>query len=74
MTTEKLVPVRAPVRVPILKIQIPFAGPSRVKVPVNVAAASTVDTGPKRHVREGARQGLVTRLGRERGVRAGKSL
>jgi hypothetical protein len=40
MTTEKAVPVRAPVpRVPILKIQVPFAGPSSVKTPVNVAAA-----------------------------------
>ena len=40
MTTEKLVPVRAPVPpVPILKIQTPSAGPSSVNVPVNVAAA-----------------------------------
>ena len=41
MTTEKSVPVSAPVpRVPILKIQVPSAGPSSVNVPVNSAAAS----------------------------------
>jgi hypothetical protein len=40
MTTEKWVPVRAPVpRVPILKIQVPFEGPLSVNTPVNVAAA-----------------------------------
>src|SRR5450759_4231344 len=41
MTTEKLVPVRAPVPlVPILKIQTPVEGPLRVNVlPVDVAAA-----------------------------------
>src|SRR5207237_2762360 len=40
-TAEKPVPVRAPVPlVPILKIQIPFAGPASVAWPVNVAAAS----------------------------------
>ena len=43
VTTLKPVPVSAPVpRVPILKIQIPFAGPSSVSTPpVEVAAAST---------------------------------
>src|SRR2546430_11375567 len=41
MTTEKLVPVRAPVpRVPILKVQLAFGGPVSVNTPVNVAAAS----------------------------------
>ena len=43
MTTEekKLVPVRAPFALaPILKIQIPFAGPLSVNWPVNVAAAA----------------------------------
>ena len=41
MTTEKLVPVRAPVAlVPILKIQMPVDGPASVNVPVSVAAAS----------------------------------
>ena len=47
ITTEKLVPVRAPVGSaggvasadPILKVQIPFDGPSSVNTPVNAAAA-----------------------------------
>jgi hypothetical protein len=43
MTTEKLVPVSAPVPlVPILKIQIPLEGPLSVNtLPVDVAAAAT---------------------------------
>src|SRR6185503_9674526 len=41
ITTEKLVPVSAPVPlVPILKSQVAFAGPLRVNTPVSVAAAS----------------------------------
>ena len=41
MTTEKVVPVRAPVpRVLTLKSQVPFAGPLSVNTPVNAAAAS----------------------------------
>ena len=41
LTTERPVPVRAPVpSVPILKIQIPSAGPSRVHTPPEVSAAS----------------------------------
>ena len=41
LSGDKLVPVRAPVpMVPILKVQIPVAGPSSVNAPVNVAAAS----------------------------------
>ncbi len=41
VTTEKRVPVRAPVPpVPILNSQIPVEGPASVNVPVSVAAAS----------------------------------
>src|SRR6266550_1710532 len=40
MTTEKLLPVRAPVPlVPILKVQMPSAGPLSVNTPETVAAA-----------------------------------